>query len=256
MLRLHEDFDLVIVGIPPTALMHILSTELVTREPWRSMFAEVTTVQTQAMQLWVSRDLKDMGWEAPSPITTAYAEPMDTWCDMTHLLPRENWPAGDVPKNISYFCGPMRDADHIPPSGAHDFPAEEAERVRQTAVDWIDAELGRFLPKAAPVGNPAGFDWNLLTAPGSTATGEARFATQFWRANSDPTQRYTLSRAGSIRHRLKTDGSGFRNLYLAGDWIDCILNVGCVEATVMSGLLCSRAISGYPATIIGEHDNG
>jgi uncharacterized protein with NAD-binding domain and iron-sulfur cluster len=255
ILRLHEDYDLVILGIPPTALAHIMPPDVLTREPWQRMLAEVTTVQTQALQLWVSKDLKDMGWEAPSPITTAYAEPMDTWCDMTHLLPRENWPADDAPKNISYFCGPMRDADHIPPAGAHDFPAEEAARVRQTAVDWIDAEMAHFLPKAAPVGNPAGFDWNLLTAPGSPATGEARLATQFWRANCDPTQRYTLSRAGSIRHRLKTDGSGFSNLYLAGDWIDCILNVGCVEATVISGLLCSRAMSGYPTTIIGEDDH-
>ncbi|MDQ2861678.1 MAG: hypothetical protein M3T55_13360, partial [Pseudomonadota bacterium] len=48
-------------------------------------------------------------------------------------------------------------------------------------------------------------------------------------------------------------GSGFDNLKLAGDWIYTGLNVGSVEATVMSGKLASFALSGAPAldTIIG-----
>jgi len=36
-------------------------------------------------------------------------------------------------------------------------------------------------------------------------------------------------------------------LTIAGDWTDCSLNLGCVEAAVMSGRLAAHAISGLPA---------
>lgn len=251
-LRKGKDFDLVVLGMPPASLAHILSPSIRDRANWKDMLAHVGTVQTMAAQLWIEKDLAEMGWSAPSPITTAYAEPLDTWCDMTHLIDRESWKAPLLPKNISYFCGPMQDASVIPPPDDHTFPAHEADRVKRVAISWIDSELSRFLPGAAPVVNPAGFDWNLLVDPDAKRSGEARFDSQYWRANCDPSHRYTLSTAGSITHRLAADGSGFDNLILCGDWINCIINVGCVESTVMSGLLASRAISGYPSKIVGE----
>jgi uncharacterized protein with NAD-binding domain and iron-sulfur cluster len=53
---------------------------------------------------------------------------------------------------------------------------------------------------------------------------------------------------------LRTDQSGFSNLFLTGDWIKTGINAGCVEAAVMAGMQTSRAISGYPAVIEGEAD--
>ncbi|MCB2205100.1 NAD(P)-binding protein [bacterium] len=248
-----EDFDLVVLGMPPAVLRTVMSESIRARADWRAMLDNVGTVQTMAAQLWIEKDLAEMGWNAPSPITTAYAEPLDTWCDMSHLLVRESWKAPYLPKDISYFCGPMQDPPSIPPPGDHAFPGREADRVKDAAMQWFDAELAHFLPSAAPVVNPAGFDYNLLvdTAPGRS--GRSRFDSQYWRANCDPSHRYTQSTAGSIEHRLAAGASGFDNLILCGDWIDCIINVGCVESTVMSGLLASRAISGYPETIVGEN---
>jgi uncharacterized protein with NAD-binding domain and iron-sulfur cluster len=65
---------------------------------------------------------------------------------------------------------------------------------------------------------------------------------QFFRANIDPWQRYTLSLPGSARHRLKTGDSGFSNLFLAGDWIDFGMNVGYIEGALVSGLQAGRAL--------------
>ena len=59
---------------------------------------------------------------------------------------------------------------------------------------------------------------------------------------------------GSSAYRLATDGAGFANLYLTGDWIRTGLNAGCVEAAVMAGMQTSRAISGWPQVIRGESD--
>ena len=73
------------------------------------------------------------------------------------------------------------------------------------------------------------------------------------RVNFEPTERYVTAPANTTTFRLKAWESGYSNLFLAGDWTYTGLNVGCVEATVMSGKLASLAISGYPAlsTIIG-----
>ena len=55
-----------------------------------------------------------------------------------------------------------------------------------------------------------------------------------------------LALPGATKARLRPDESGFENVTLTGDWTRNGLNVGCVEATVMSGMLASSAISGYP----------
>ena len=65
-------------------------------------------------------------------------------------------------------------------------------------------------------------------------------------ANTDPSDRYVQSLPGSNRHRLRADESGLDNLVLAGDWIDCGLNAGCIEAAVVSGIQAAAAIEGRP----------
>ena len=52
---------------------------------------------------------------------------------------------------------------------------------------------------------------------------------------------------------VTSTGSGptpaaYENMVLAGDWIDCGLNAGCLEAAVMSGLQAANALSGDPIT--------
>jgi uncharacterized protein with NAD-binding domain and iron-sulfur cluster len=73
------------------------------------------------------------------------------------------------------------------------------------------------------------------------------------RANIDPSERYVLSPPVHNAKRLHPARSGFANLVLAGDWTQTAINAGCVEAAVMSGYAASRALSGHPAVIHGEH---
>jgi len=67
-------------------------------------------------------------------------------------------------------------------------------------------------------------------------------------ANVDPSERYTLSLPGTTKYRLRPDEKVVPGLYVAGDWTDSGLNIGCVEAAVMSGRLASAAITEYPDT--------
>jgi uncharacterized protein with NAD-binding domain and iron-sulfur cluster len=67
---------------------------------------------------------------------------------------------------------------------------------------------------------------------------------QFVRVNVDPSDRYVLCAPGSDHLRLRSDESGFDNLYLAGDWTDNGVNAGCIEAAVLSGLQAANAVAG------------
>ena len=100
-----------------------------------------------------------------------------------------------------------------------------------------------------------GISWDELVADagagagvgvGVGVEGEARLDDQFLRANFQPTERYVMTRAGSVRYRLASGESGFANLKLAGDWTRNGIDGGSVEAAVTSGMQAARAISGGP----------
>ena len=255
-LRLGTDFDLVVLGISLGALPEICADLVARNAGWRGLVENVGTVQTQAVQLWLRPDAAGLGCAPGGIVAGTYAEPLDTWADMSELLPREDWPEGG-PKTILYLCGPKPGGGGPPPSDTS-YPAREEDRVLQTAQTWLESAAGPILPKATTVANPAGLDWALLYGPDAAAsrasdgsTGRAALEAQYTRANIDPSERYVLSLAGSAKHRLPAGGSGFDNLYLAGDWVETPLNAGCVEAAAMAGLAASRAIDGGPGEIIG-----
>jgi hypothetical protein len=94
------------------------------------------------------------------------------------------------------------------------------------------------------------FNWDLL-ADVKKRQGPARLDGQYLRANIDPSARYVLSPPDTMRFRLEPDGSGFDNLFLAGDWTFTPMNSGCVEAATMSGLRAASKLSGKPVHIYG-----
>ena len=101
-------------------------------------------------------------------------------------------------------------------------------------------------PEGASPAHPSGLDPDKLYAP-SGATGEARFDAQFFCVNVDPNERYTLSVPGSTAARIACAETGVENLLIAGDWTwNPVLNAGCVEATVSSGMEASRVLTGQP----------
>ena len=243
-LRRGEDFDLVVLGISVGALEPICSEliEDASNPRFRAMIEHSRTIMTRAFQLWLHRPLARLGWQfADNSIMTAFVEPLDTYANMTHLLPREGWPREMHVEDIAYFCAVLEDRSGETQQDAN-------ERVRQQAIAYLDSQVRTIWPQSTSHG---GFDWRLL-ADSSSAEGPARFAAQFWSANFQPSERYVITPPGSVQYRLKADESGYENLFLAGDWVKSGLDGGCVEAAVMSGMQASRAISGAPAVIVGE----
>ncbi|MEA5552790.1 NAD(P)-binding protein [Anabaena cylindrica UHCC 0172] len=259
-----KDFDIVLLGISiaalPSICQEILQAEKnPAHQQWKNMLNQVKTVTTQGGQIWLKSTLPQLGWKLPSPVLGAYVEPLDVYSDMSELLPRENWPSEYYPYNSAYFTGVIADPG-IPPSSEYNFPNQEQIKVEAQAVNFLTNQIGHLWPDATLPNNPQGLNWDLLI-DFQNRQGVERFKAQYWRVNINPTERYVLSVPKSTKYRLKTDASGFNNLYLAGDWINNGYNSGCVEATVMSAMQATRAILQqcfqikYTKKIIGEWDN-
>ncbi|MFL5884889.1 MAG: acetoacetate decarboxylase family protein, partial [Thermoleophilaceae bacterium] len=245
-LRRGRDFDVAVLGISVAALPEICK-ELIEDDGnpgFGRMIENSHTTMTQAFQLWLARPSDRLGWPySANSVMTSYVEPMDTYADMNQLLPAEAWPPDVRVDDIAYFCAVLKDEPG-------DTQQRCAERAFTNAVEYLERDAGGIWPNSF---NREGtdFDWNVLVDP-SHASGAERFTSQFWRANFQATERYVLTPAGSVKHRLQADESGYENLFLAGDWVKTGLDAGCVEAAVMGGMQASRAICGVPEDIVGE----
>ncbi|MEX2247274.1 MAG: NAD(P)-binding protein [Dehalococcoidia bacterium] len=253
------DFDHVVFALSIGAVPYVCRELLAAKDRWRRMVEGVPAIQTQAMQIWLKPSSHRLGWTrkkaTTAPLLTAtYLVPTACVADFSHLIHWEHWPSGEEPKTLVYACGPMPDdGPATPPFDHYEYPRDMHQRVKWQSIQFLQAGVGPILPRAtgkdaAPSGDPVSLDFRLLARHNESKPGEGvfRFNQQFWRANIDPTERYVTSPPGSTSARLKPWESGFANLTLAGDWTYTGLNAGCVEATVMSGMLASHAICGSP----------
>lgn len=258
-LRAGRDFDAAVLGISIGALPYIARDLIAASPRWRESVEQIKTIRTQGLQLWLDETAYELGWTTMErPIGGAYAvTPLSAWADFSHLIAREDWPARAWPQTLSYFCGPMRDEPPLqdqgfgpvaPPAGLDQRVQNEAAYA--TAREFVRGYISPIYPNAAVMRDKTEVDFRwprLVDAERDAPEDERRLRSQFWKANVQPSERYVLSVPGSSRYRLPAhDPEGFANLYLAGDWIDNGLNVGCVEAATMGGLLAASALGGYP----------
>ena len=268
------DFDRVILGCSLATLPYIAKDLLAASPPLAEMVAALGTRQSQAVQLWFAPDLAGLGWKLPAPVLDGYAEPLDTWADMTHLLAHEVWEPGQVPHNLAYLCGGLTDEEPLPPRGDHGYVQRQEARVHAQALRWLTRHAAGLWPATAeqaqgpelspepspspepgaPAGEPAqaGFNWSLLVADNPSIRGPGRFDAQYWVAGKNPADRYVLSLPGTVSKRLRTDGAGFANLLLVGDYTLTGISAGSVEAATMSGMQASRIVCGRPKEITGD----
>ncbi|WP_158937438.1 NAD(P)-binding protein [Burkholderia sp. S171] len=248
------DFDKIVFGLPVGSLKYVCPKIIDYSPALNAACQNIKTTATQAYQMWLSEELKNLGWkhfgsEGEDPILSSFSEPFDTLTPMNQLLSRETWPAGRSPQSVAYFCSPIRVPD-FPPATETGFPVKWTQQVKSNALDQLKKQASNLWPSAVVGGI---FKWDWLITLGKQ-TGEDRFDAQYWRANVNPSDLYVQSVVDSTRYRITSDQSGFNNLYFAGDWLKTGLNAGCVEGAVMGGMQASRAICGHPSYIRGETD--
>ncbi len=192
-----------------------IAAEIVRRDDrWQAMMQHVRTVATRSVQVWLRPDESALGWRHPGATIAGLDATFDTCASMSHLIELECWPAADPPHSLAYLCSAL-------PDSTVDIGAQ------------ADAFVREWSPTLWPGREPVTLDGPEV---------RAHYAV----ANTDPSDRYVQSLPGSDQHRLRVDESGIDNLVLAGDWTDCGLNAGCIEAAVVSGVQAAAAVEGRP----------
>lgn len=225
-----EDFDVAVLAVSVGMVPHVAAELLEANPRWRRMVEKVGTVATHSAQLWLDASESDLGWHGPPAVTlTGFGDTFETWAAMSHLLPREGWPAVGGPRNIAYLCGAMAEVE----------PGRADEAVRRRLTSFLADEFGSLWPKAHACN---GFRWDLLWDD-KGRSGPDRLDAQYLRANVDPSDRYVQSLPGTGRFRIAPGDTGFDNLVVAGDWTACGFDAGCLEAATRSGVLAARAVT-------------
>lgn len=203
---------------------------------WQDMRDNVRTAATQSAQVWLSMDLEELGWKRGSGIMTAMGTPFETWADMTHTLETErDWRIAhgkspspqDAARSVAYFCAVVPDQAAVNAAAAQNKAAADLQQ-------WLDAGMQPFWPAAFRAGGTAS---------------KLRVGNPHVQANSEGSDRYTLSLPKSVAHRVSPLDRSVVNMSIAGDWTASGLDAGCVEAAVMSGMLASVAITGDEAVL-------
>jgi uncharacterized protein with NAD-binding domain and iron-sulfur cluster len=238
-LRAGDDFDTVVLGISVGAHPYICEQLLDLNPDWQQMADRIGTIYTQAFQLWSKAHLPQLVGNRPPATTGGYLEPFDTYADMQQLIERESWGAGKV-NSIAYFCNVMPTPRERPSRDDRSLPRDKEREAKENALAFLEEAMAPLWPGGV-YRYPTAFRWDLLVDD-LGRSGHERFDSQYWRANTNPSDRYVQSLPGTARYRLGADESGFQNLVFAGDWTQCGLNSGCVEAAVMSGLLAAAAV--------------
>lgn len=217
---------------------------------WKLMDKHVKTVGTRSAQVWMSKDIEELGWDrGPVIVAGLDAPPRDsnkkvsrryeTWADMTHILAAERAyrtggqkPGADMVRSISYFCG-------VVPDERFRAQLDRTEKLEDELEGFLKTRMKALWPEAY-ANNQTPLD-ALVSADGAKM---GNMSDQYVRDNSAPRDRYTQSLPGSGTVRISPLDPGIANMTVAGDWTDCGFNGGCVEAAVMSGMLAAHAISG------------
>jgi len=247
-LKVGDSFDFVVLGVSIGAIPYVCREILERDSRWCNMVENVKTVPSQAFQIWMRKDMEELGWTDPPVNLSAFVKPFDTWADMRQLIAEESWT--EKPRAIAYFASVLAEPEGPPDYSDSAYPERQRAAVRENAIRFLNQDIQHLWPQAIQA--PGKFRWDLLVDPAdqtssSKMVDESRFDSQFWTANVNPSDRYVLALPGSPKFRISPLDNSYDNLTIAGDWTDCGFNEGCVEAAVMSGRLAAHAISTFPA---------
>jgi len=245
-LQAGTDFDEIVFGISAGSVPYLCNQLIEANTDWQNVAANIKTVQTQSVQLWMNRSATELGWPFDdTTIYTTFYEPLDTWASAKELIKYGKWP--DLkPKDVFYFVGVMHDPGIVPPPTFHRHPAFMKQMVFDYFLEFLMKYIDIPFPRTkSNADESVWFNWGLLY-DFDRQIGHRRLNSQYFRANIDPSERYVLTVKGSSKYRFSPGNAGFTNLIVTGDWTKTFLNTGCFEAAIMSAIEAASAVTGHP----------
>ena len=235
VLKAGDDYDALVLAIPPAA-HPVICRDLIAQKPeWRRFNNTIRSTATQSLQTWMDAREEGLGWTKPSLVGAYDKVNLNTWCDISEVLATETWSAAQGVASEQIMCGPLPCKDTLPPSSDHEYPDRQQAIVDRNAREFLDGAGSYFWHKHF----------------GASGPDKGTILSEYSRANIDPSERYTLTVKDSTKYRMTASGSTYANLYLTGDWIQNGQNLGSFEASTISGMLASHAISKFPTDIRG-----
>jgi uncharacterized protein with NAD-binding domain and iron-sulfur cluster len=227
-LKAGTDYDLAVVAMPPAVLSTVASPLASVSPAWQTSLSQSRSVATAAMQLWMHDSTPCLGWPYGPAVLSAFAEPYDSWGDMSAIITYEGWPLPAAPKSLAYFCGCMM----LPTNGPIN-PTTMLELVVANGDKWLSGNIQYLWPSAS--------------VPATWAQTGAEIA-RLDKANFDVSDLYVQTPAGgNVASRFSSDRTaGFRNLYVVGDWTKTRFSGGCFESAVESAMLVANSLGGFP----------
>lgn len=259
-----EGFHAVVCALPLGVVEDVLedASEGPLRDlpgPWRDMFRQVRATESQAIRMWFNVPISGLGWAHEPPILSGTTWPHSTWEDNTQAVDIQNF--GDQrAQTIATLFGPLATGrSDIRTPEHHD---AQVAAARRNALQFLENAMCKLWPSlhltaddvaASDADWTTRIDWNKFVDL-EHGVGLSRFDFQVVSANVGPNESYVLAWPGTLRYRMRPDESGYRNLFLAGDWTRNGIEAGTVEGAVMSGIKAARAISGKPLPLVGSDD--
>lgn len=228
--------------------------------PWRDMFAQVRSTESQAIRMWFNVPISALGWQHDPPILSGTTWPHSTWEDNSQAVDIQNFPERQPLRTIATLFGPLATGRSDIRSPQHHDAQVEVARSKalgflQNAMCrlWPTLQLPDVDPKLVELDWTQKIDWSKFIDL-DDGVGLTRFDFQVVSANVGPNESYVLAWPGTLRYRMRPDESGYLNLFLAGDWTRNGIEAGTVEGAVMSGIKAARAITGHDIELIGGDD--
>jgi len=222
-----QDFDAVVLAIPPAASQWITGELSARYSEWQTMLARSSSVATRSSQQWFRPDFATLNSPHGVTVATTYVDPQRSWAEMSHLVPYELGPS----RSCEYLCGTLCALPQAPAYGI-DMPAYKVA-ARTTVINqveaWLDQHAGGLWP-------------GVMQQNGDLNRGlrDHNYAS----ANVGYSDLYVQTPPGSVTYRLAPGWHGPKNLFLAGDWTRTSINGGCAEAAFESGLHAACALAG------------
>jgi uncharacterized protein with NAD-binding domain and iron-sulfur cluster len=198
--------DMIVYGLPVGTIR-----DVITKPPprWMECATEVKTVATAAVQLWLNAPVERYApWATPDLTVGGFTEPFDTWSDMKTLSGEQGVGSGPAPLSVAYF----------------------------TNVAPDEVEKGALEKRTKT------FRVTVLKEQWTQYDDQSMVQDSYVRLNNAATSRYTLSLPGTMKARLSPRDQTICNVRPVGDWTRNIINGGCSEAAVISGMVAASVL--------------
>ena len=239
-LTVSEDFDNVILAIPPRATL-VSAPSLFAQDSNWSNLKKMAVTATQSMQLWLNDDIATLTQYTDTFFVAGnYRSGMHGMAEFENILQYEDWSNTDTPpKGLVYFSGVMTSPHKTGDMTVRELGNMKARNTAGTMLISSGEEVFRGAQNPIATVIPYSFDFNALYPTSNTDSGQDRLSSQYTRGNLVPSELYTQCPPGTKSLRIDPLTPPQTNMTVAGDWVDTRLNVGSVEGTVIGGRLAA-----------------